>query len=133
MWLILVLSSVFLMSFNAYIVKLLVRRLRPALVLFYQYLIAIPVVGFYVLFSGAVINASHLPLLFLGLIYVGAIGCFYAGLRKGVLSKVSPIFNLKMIITVVLGVIILLEPLTLNLIIGLFLGVFSIYLLGGEG
>lgn len=131
-WFVYVFAAIILMSFNSYLVKLLVKKINPFLILFYQYLLAVPLVIFYsVLSSAKPAGFGYYPIILLGVIYVLAIGFYYAALKKGPLSKVSPIFNLKMLVTVFLGLIVLSEPLTFKLALGLIFGVIGIYLLGG--
>ncbi len=132
-WLVYVLIAVVLMSFSSLIVKKLMKNVNQLIILFYQCLIAVPLVIIYSYFSsGALITINNYPLILLGVIYVTAIALYYVALSNGPLSKVSPVFNLKMIVTAVLGLIILIEPLTIQLILGLVFGMLGIYLLGGE-
>lgn len=129
-WLSYLIISIILMSFNVFYIKKLVKRLNPLVILLYQYIIAIPLVYLYS-FIVQPIELVNYSLSLLGLIYVAGIALFYIALKKGSLSKVSTVFNMKMIVTALLGVIILAEPLTLQLIIGLLFGAVSVYLLGG--
>jgi drug/metabolite transporter (DMT)-like permease len=121
------------MSFNSLIIKPLMKKVNPFIILFYQYLMAVPLVLTYsYFFNTATIKISELPLILLGIIYVIALSLYYIALNKGPLSKVGPVFNLKMIITAILGLLVLFEPLTIQLVIGLIFGVLGVYLLGGE-
>ncbi|PIU62182.1 hypothetical protein COS83_02825, partial [archaeon CG07_land_8_20_14_0_80_38_8] len=131
-WIIYLLIAIVLMSVNAYVVKLLVKNINPLIVLFYQYLIAIPLLIIYSLMVNADLLTGNFNIVLLGFLYVTGIALFYIALKKGSLSKVSPVFNLKMIITAILGIIVLSEPLTLNKIVGLLFGILSVYLLSGE-
>ena len=131
-WIIYLLIAIVLMSVNAYVVKLLVKNINPLIVLFYQYLIAIPLLIIYSLMVNADLLTGNFNIVLLGFLYVTGIALFYIALKKGSLSKVSPVFNLKMIITAILGIIVLSEPFTLNKIVGLLFGILSVYLLSGE-
>jgi len=131
-WIVYLLIAIVLMSVNAYVVKLLVKNINPLIVLFYQYLIAIPLLIIYSLMVNADLLTGNFNIVLLGFLYVTGIALFYIALKKGSLSKVSPVFNLKMIITAILGIIVLSEPLTLNKIVGLLFGILSVYLLSGE-
>ena len=132
LWLVYVIISIVLMSFTVFIAKTIMPEVNPLVVLFYQYLIAIPLVLLYSLFSGARIEAGNPVLLLIGVLYVAAIGSSYTAFSKESLSKVSPIVNLKMVVTVVLSIVLLSEPFSLKLFAGVVLGGISIYLLGGK-
>ncbi len=131
LWLVYTIISIILMSLNIFLVKILVKKVKPLSILFYQYIIAIPLVLIYSLISGASITSGNYYILLLGIIYFAGIAIMYIGLSKGPLSKVSPIFSLQMLVTASLGITILLEPLSIKLILGLILGVIGIYFLGG--
>lgn len=131
MWFYFLLIAIILMSLNTYLVKVLTKSIDSFIILFYQYLLALPLVIVYSFVSNASFNASPCFLL-IGFLYFIAIAAFYSALKKGSLSRVSPIFNLKMIVVAVLGLLLLSEPLTIRLIIGLFFGLFGVLLLGGE-
>lgn len=132
LWLLYVVIAFILMSLSTFLVKKLFKEVNPLVVLFYQYLIAIPLVWFYSLLLQAGFGQGSYLIFLLGLFYVIGIAFFYLALKKGSLSRVSPVFNLKMLVTAVLGLVFLSEPLTLNLVLGLFFGVTAVYLLGGE-
>ena len=132
LWFIYVLISIVLMSFTVFIAKTIMPEVNPLVVLFYQYLIATPLVLLYSLVSGAMIGTGSPLLLLIGVIYVAAIGSYYVALSRESLSRVSPIVNLKMVVTVVLSIVLLSEPFSLKLFAGVVLGGISIYLLGGK-
>lgn len=131
-WMLSVFIAVILMGLNTYLVKLLVKKINPYIVLFYQYLIAIPLVGAYSFLTNQTIISSNYHIMLFGLFYVIAIASFYTALKKGSLSKVSPIFNMKMLVPAILGIIILGEPVTLQLILGLLFASVSVFLLSGD-
>ena len=130
MWYFYLLIAVVLMSVNTLLVKQLVKDVKPVVLLFYQYLISIPVVGVYGFFMNA--SFSNFSLVWLGFIYVLGIALFYQALSQGDLSRVSPVFNQKMLVTVSLGVLFLGESLSVKTVIGLVFGVIGVWLLGGE-
>ncbi|MFA5405874.1 MAG: DMT family transporter [Candidatus Nanoarchaeia archaeon] len=130
-WLFYTLLAVIFMGPNTFIVKKLTKTIKcPQVVLFYQFLTAVIVVFSYVLITG--FSDLSVFALLLGVAYFIALTLFYFGLSKGDLSKASPVFNMNLLVTAVLGLVVLGEQLTFNVIIGLGLGVLGIYLLGGE-
>lgn len=131
-WLFYLVIAIIFMSLNQLIVKSVLNKASPYAVLFYQYLVALPLVGLYALVSKAVWLGDFTVMTLLGFVYFIALGLYYTSMSKGDLSKVSPLFNLKMLVTAFLGIIILSEPVTVNLILGLFFGTISVYLLGGS-
>lgn len=131
MWPVYLFAAVVLMGFNVLVVKKLMKHLDPVKLLFYQYLVALPVVGVYAAASGSL--TIHSSSFLLGFLYIAGIACFYAALQRSEISKVSPVFNMKMLVTSGLGVVFLSEPLTPKLVLGLGCGVIAVFLLGGEG
>jgi drug/metabolite transporter (DMT)-like permease len=81
-WLIYLTIAIVLMSLNSYIVKKLVKKVNPYLVLFYQYLIAIPLVLVYSLFFQANVLSGEPLIIFLGIFYVAAIAFYYTALKE---------------------------------------------------
>lgn len=132
LWLIYVIIAIILMSLNTFLVKKLVKNINPYVILFYQYLIAIPLVAIYSLLFNADIFAGNMLIVLLGVVYVAAIALVYIALKTGSLSKVSPVFNLKMLVPAILGVIILSEALSLQLVLGLLFGIIGVVLLSGD-
>jgi len=129
LWLIYLIIAIILMSFNPFIVKQLVKKVNPLIVMFFQFLIAIPLVLIYSLFFNP--GSSNNPLLLiLGFVYALSLGLYYSSLSSGFLSRAGPIFNLSLIVTAVLGLLFLGETLTPQLVIGLVFGAFGVYLLG---
>lgn len=132
LWLIYTIISVILLGLNIFLIKTFVKKVKPILILFYQSIIAIPLIILYSILTNASIISSNYYLLLLGCFYITGIIFMYTALSKGPLSKVSPIFSLQMLVTAVLGLAILLEPLSINLVAGLILGALGIYFLGGK-
>jgi len=132
MWLLYVSIAIVLMSLNIFIVKKLIKKVNPYLIILYQYLIAVPIVIIYSLFSNAELFTGNVAIIFLGVVYVTAIVLYYIALKKGSLSKVTPVFNMKMIIPAILGIIFLSETISIQLIIGLLFGALGVYFLGSD-
>ena len=132
LWLVYVVVSIIFLSANSFLIKKLLTKNNVFVILLYQYVVSLLLVGAYAFFSGASFSASSYFMLGLGVIYVIAIALYYISLSKGRLSSVSAVFSLKMIVTASLGLMILLEPLTPQVIVGLGFGVLSAYLLRGD-
>ncbi|MDD5417902.1 MAG: DMT family transporter [Candidatus Nanoarchaeia archaeon] len=131
LWVLYITLAIFFLSSNILLVKTLVRKISPFAVLFYQYLIAIPLVFIYSLMTGSKADLNVLWSIPLGFIYVVAIALFYIGLKKGNLSKVSPVFNMNLLVTSLLSIVFFAEQFNLKIILGLVFGVVSVYLIGG--
>lgn len=130
-WLLYLTISIILMSLNVYIVKTILKKVNPYVIIFYQYLIGLILVYIYSFFINSLdLNQYFLSLM--GVIYVAGIILFYTALKKGNLSKVSTVFNMKLIITALLSIFLLNETAKTINIIGLFLGGLSVYLLSGD-
>lgn len=131
LWLVYVLLAVVFMGFNSFIVKKLVRTVKPNIVMLYQFMLAAPLIAFYMLVTGGefVFNPW---LLLIGLGYFCSLTLFYMSLIKGNLTRSGPIWNLNLIVTAVLAFIILSEMVNWKVILGLFFGVLSVYLLRSD-
>jgi drug/metabolite transporter (DMT)-like permease len=129
-WWVFVLAAVLFMGFNSFIVKKLVKTVKPNIVMLYQFLLAAPLVAFYTVVSGGEFNFNPV-LLLIGFGYFCALSSFYISLSKGSLTRAGPIFTLNLIVTAILGFIILGEPVTWKIIVGLLFGVSSVLILGG--
>jgi len=130
LWLVYALIAVAFMGSNSFIVKRLVKTVNPSVVMLYQFMLAAPLILSYALFSGALI--FNPLLLLLGVGYFCSLTFFYYSLIKGDLTRSGPIFGLSLLVTAILGFTFLNEPINLKVILGLALGLTSVYLLGGK-
>ena len=128
MWLLYVLLAVLFISSGSFIIKKLVRTVKPSIILLYQFILAIPLVTAYTYISGGsfVFNPW---LLLIGVCYFCALTLFYTSLIKGDLTRAGPVWNLNLLVTAVLAFIILNEQFNLKVMLGLIFGILSIYLL----
>lgn len=131
MWEIYTLLAVLFMGFNSFIVKKLVKTIKPSIIMLYQFMLAAPLVLSYLFASGGefVFNPW---LLLIGVGYFCSLTLFYTSLVKGNLTKTGPIWGLNLLITAILGFIFLKENFDIKIFTGLVLGVLSIYFLGGK-
>jgi len=129
-WVYLLLAVSF-MGFNSFIVKKLVKTLKPNVVMFYQFMLAMPLVLFYTFISGSEFIFNPL-LLLIGLAYFVSLTLFYVALSKGNLIRAGPIWTLNLLVTALLGFVFLLEPVDLKIILGILFGVLSVYFLRGD-
>ncbi|VVB75874.1 EamA-like transporter family protein [Candidatus Tiddalikarchaeum anstoanum] len=127
-WQIYLVLAVLFMGFNSFIVKKLVKKVKPNVVMLYQFMLATPLVASYNLLTGGELIFNPL-LLLLGFGYFCSLTLFYVSLVKGSLTRAGPIWTLNLLISAILGFIILHEPLNLNIALGLLFGVVSVYLL----
>ena len=128
-WVYLLLAVSF-MGFNSFIVKKLVKTLKPNVVMLYQFALAAPLVLVYTLVSGDFVFEASL--LLIGVTYFLSLTFFYIALSKGSLTRAGPVWSLSLLVTAVLGFIFLLEPINLKIILGLLFGVLSVFLLRGD-
>jgi len=131
MWQLYIFLAVLFMGFNSFIVKKLVKNVKPNVVMLYQFLLAAPLVLSYLFFSQGEFVFNPF-LIFIGMGYFASLTCFYIALNKGSLTKAGPIWSLNLLITAVLGFIFLKEIIDLKIISGLFFGALSIYFLREE-
>jgi drug/metabolite transporter (DMT)-like permease len=131
MWELYTLLAVLFMGFNSFIVKKLIKKIKPEIIIVYQFLLASPLVFSYLLLNNW--DYSFNPLLiFIGVGYFISLIFYYTSLIKGNLSKSGPIFSLGLIISSGLGFIILKENFNWKIAMGLFFGILSIYFLRGN-
>ncbi|MDD4352848.1 MAG: EamA family transporter [Candidatus Nanoarchaeia archaeon] len=102
MWQLYTILAVLFMGFNSFIVKKLVKTLNPNIVMFYQFMLAAPLIFSYLLLSNWDFVFNPL-LIFIGLGYFASLTLFYTSLIKGNLTKSGPIWSLNLIITAILG------------------------------
>ena len=131
MWYLYVILAVAFMGFNSFIVKKLVRTVKPNVVLLYQFMLAAPLVFSYTILTGGELVFNP-QLLLIGVTYFTSLTLFYVSLIKGSLTRAGPLFTLNLLVTAVLGFIFLNELLNLKIILGLSFGVLSIYFLGSD-
>ena len=129
MWEFYVTLAVLFMGFNSFIVKQLVKTVKPGVVILYQFLLAAPLVFSYLLLSNWDFVFNPL-LILIGVGYFSSLTFFYMSLTKGSLTKAGPIFTLNLIVTAILGFIFLSETINLKIALGLLFGALSIYFLG---
>jgi drug/metabolite transporter (DMT)-like permease len=131
MWLIYAAIAVLFMSFNAFIVKIISKKKSPHIILFYQFLLASPLILIYLMIKEKGFNFNPL-LLFIGLAYFLSLTLYYVTLKKAGLTKAGPLWNLNLVVSAILGFIFLNEQLNFKIAIGLIFGIISIFLIGGE-
>ncbi len=131
MWLIYAIIAVLFMGFNAFIVKIISKKKSPHIILFYQFLLAAPLVLIYLMIKGGEFNFSPW-LLLIGLAYFSSLTLYYITLKKVGLTKAGPLWNLNLVVSAILGFIFLNEAINAKIIVGLAFGIISIFLIGGD-
>ena len=131
MWELYVTLAILFMGFNSFIVKKLIKKIKPEIIILYQFLLASPLVFSYLLLNNwDYIFSPYLILIGIG--YFISLTLYYTSLIKGDLLKSGPIFSLGLIVTSGLGFIILKENFDFKIITGLLFGILSIYFLKGD-
>lgn len=131
-WVILTIIAFVLMGIGTFLMKIAVREVHPYLVLFYQYIVTIPLTltyGMLIVPSFDILLNQVAMLLILGCFYGLALGSFYYSMALGKVSTTVAIWNMKMLITIILAVVFLNEKLSSSKVLGLGLGVIAIWLL----
>lgn len=131
MWWLYVILAVAFMGFNSFIVKKLVKTVKPNVIMLYQFMLATPLVFSYLLLSSWDFVFNPL-LILIGAGYFISLTFFYVSLVKGSLTRAGPIFNLNLLVTAILSFIFLKEQLDWKIGIGLLFGVLSIYFLRSD-
>jgi drug/metabolite transporter (DMT)-like permease len=130
-WQLFVVLAVLFMGFNSFIAKILVKTIKPIIVMLYQFMIAAPLVFSYLIINNW--DYSFNPwLLLIGIGYFASLTLFYTSLVKGSLTRSGPIWGLNLIVTAILGFIFLKEALDWKIFTGLTFGVLSIYFLRSD-
>jgi drug/metabolite transporter (DMT)-like permease len=131
MWPIYAAIAVLFMGFNAFIVKNLSKKTSPHAILFYQFILATPLVFTYLMIKGGEFNFSPW-LLIMGFAYFLSLTLYYITLKKVGLTKAGPLWNLNLIVSAILGFIFLNEQINFKIAAGLMFGIISIFLIGGD-
>jgi drug/metabolite transporter (DMT)-like permease len=131
MWQLYLFLAVLFMGFNSFIVKILVKKIHPNVVMLYQFILATPLVFSYLLISNW--DYAFSPwLILIGFGYFASLTYFYNALIKGNLTKAGPLWSLNLVITALLGFFFLKEQFDWKIGAGLMFSVLSIYFLRGN-
>jgi transporter family protein len=134
-WLVFALGSAVFGGATAILAKIGVEGIDSNLATFYRTLVVLAFAGIVVSFrgdwtgSGAVSTRSWIFLALSGLATAGSWLCYYRALQLAPASRGAPIDKLSVVIAILLGVLVLGEPLSLKFAVGALLIVAGVFVI----